>query len=98
MFTAVPHACLTGLLSPIHRPVQPEVFSVRPDELRATLRVIQAEMARRTGTLDHATDSLHRPFRMPDRHTARAWAAAAPGANTNGKGSDNCLSEPLNLC
>ncbi|MBV8620794.1 MAG: hypothetical protein JOY84_18155 [Curvibacter sp.] len=66
------HACLTGLLSPIHRPVQPEEFSVQPDELRAMLRLIQGEMARRAGAVDEAIESLHRAFKAPERHKARA--------------------------
>lgn len=57
------HACLGGLLSPLGLPEQPEDFSVRPDELRALLRVLQSEMERRASTVAQAIEALRLALR-----------------------------------
>lgn len=36
------------------------------------LRLIQGEMVRRAGAVDEAIVSLHRAFKAPERHKARA--------------------------
>ena len=58
-------ACLSGLLSPLGLLEQPEDFSVRPDELRALLRVLQAEMERRSGAVGEAIGALRLARQAP---------------------------------
>jgi hypothetical protein len=53
-------ACLEGLLSPIHRTPHHEEFSFEPGDLRALVRVINAEMERRTEPVDAAIDTLRK--------------------------------------
>lgn len=58
-------ACISGLLSPLGLPEQPEDFSVRPDELRALLRVLQVEMERRAGAVGEAIGALRLALQAP---------------------------------
>jgi hypothetical protein len=58
-------ACLNGLLSPLGLPEQPEDFSMRPDELRALLRVLQVEMERRAGVVGEAIGALRLARQAP---------------------------------
>jgi hypothetical protein len=56
-------ACLEGLLSPIHRTLHHEEFSIEPGDLRALMRVINAEMERRTEPVDAAIRSLRKALK-----------------------------------
>lgn len=53
-------ACINSLLSPHQLPTheQPEEFSVTPDDLRALLRVTQAEVERRADAVEAAIGEL----------------------------------------